>query len=121
MVLDDQGRLHAASPLSALLQIDCKPTGHCIVWDRTGLRSFTPEAAAFKPGKTLVHGDKVLSHPDHKADEYGFSVNTMTWTQHLRIEARALMAHPLVLLAASAWLALRAWPPPSLTEVAPTA
>lgn len=105
VVLDDQGRLHAASPLSVLLQIDCKPTGRCIVWDRTGKQAFTPEAAAFKPGQTLVQGDKVLSYPDHdyKADEFGFTVSPMTLAQHLRIEGRALLAYPLLLLAASVW------------------
>lgn len=102
-VLDDQGRLHAVSAISVKMKIGCDPTGNCAVWDRMGRRAFIPDRAAFAPSEILVQDKKVLGYPEHYKAEFGFVSKDMTLAQHLRVEAGALVAHPVTLLLTTLW------------------
>lgn len=106
VVLDDQGRLHAVSPWSNLLRIECDGAGACLVRDRLARQTYIPDPLAFTQGTTLIEGQAVLHYPEFAEAEFGFTTVPTGWGTYLLTELRALIRHPLLLLAAALWWAM---------------
>lgn len=118
VVVDKDGQLMAASPMSASLDIICsgaKGGRTCWVCDGLAAEIYVPLGSEMRPAGSIVDGDGpyALKYPELIDAEFGFSRRSATFTEKIQFEVQGMIdAWPATILALVWWFAISSiWVP----------
>lgn len=109
VVVDQNGRLLAVSPMSLSLFLSCKGGGaakNCFVYDEIYGRIYTPDKASWKASELLEEGGEPNNYPEYLEEEYGFYQRKASLLEIVKHEALSIDSRPLTTVAAVIWWAI---------------
>lgn len=109
VVVDAQGILLAASPVSVTLQIGCSGAWaqrQCIAYDSLTLIVYEPQPEMWNNWGRLEENGRPNSYPEHMGEAFGFTRRPATIAEILRFEIAGLVQFWLTTLIAITWWTL---------------
>lgn len=106
VVVDQDGRLLAVSPMSPTLFLSCKGEGvakKCVVYDEIYGRIYAPDKASWKASELLEEGGEPNNYPEYLEKEYGFYQRKASLLEIAKYEALSIASLPLKTVAAVIW------------------
>ena len=107
IIVDGDGNLLAASPLSTALFIACSKSEdgfkECVAYDELRQLVFTPDRSKWYASELFEVSGKPQKYPDYQMEEYGFSVRNASVIEILRYEVLSIVAAPYFTAIALIW------------------
>ncbi|MEL6967252.1 MAG: hypothetical protein AAGM04_07720 [Pseudomonadota bacterium] len=108
VIVNGNGKLLAASPMSLTLSISCnraKGRKECIAYDELRQIIYTPNRSNWKANKTLELAGIPQEYPEYRMDEYGFEKRKASFFEIAKFEIRSIFESPMPTVLAIVWWA----------------
>lgn len=106
VVVDKNGKLLAASPLSITLFIFCSRSNgrsDCIAYDELRQLIYTPNRSSTQTTQLLEIDGKPQEYPEYQMEGYGFDTRHASFFEIIKFEALSVFRWPLLTVFAIAW------------------
>lgn len=106
VVVDTNGKLLAASPLSITLFIFCDRSNgrsDCIAYDELRQLIYTPNRSSMQTTQLLEIDGKPQEYPEFQMEDYGFDTRNASFFEIIKFEALSVFRWPLLTVFAIAW------------------
>ncbi|MCP4070806.1 MAG: hypothetical protein GY742_03585 [Hyphomicrobiales bacterium] len=98
VIVDEDGMLLAASPMSTTLFLSCKGgevSRECVAYDELRGLIYQPTKSLWKTTELLEKNGKPETYPEYRMEEYGFTKYEASFTDVMKYEAQSIMASPI--------------------------
>lgn len=106
VIVDGNGRLLAASPMSTTLFLSCKNdeiSRECIAYDELRQLIYRPKKSLWKVTELLESMGEPQNYPEYRMEEYGFEEFEASPVDILKYEVQSIIASPLPSIALIIW------------------
>lgn len=106
VVLDDDGRAHAISELSATLSVLCKGLDgerNCFVYNELARVAFELDPQSFSAGMQILVNEEVQRYPESLDTEWGFVRRNVNLAEAVQLELRLMAVNLVLTMVASVW------------------